>query len=68
MLYLIADKPQESQARSADELRQENTDLKREVNVSENRRSVNHKLLFGGFSVLHARVVFEKTYCHKYIK
>jgi len=27
----IADNPQESQARSVDELRQENTDLKREV-------------------------------------
>ena len=33
----IADKPQESQARSVDELRQENTDLKREVKNPINR-------------------------------
>ena len=31
MTCTITDKPQESQARSVDELRQENTDLKREV-------------------------------------
>jgi len=31
MTHPITDKPQESQARSVDELRQENTDLKREV-------------------------------------